>query len=136
MSSRATRMLISRFSRRRIASPPVIGTITSVPTSLFTASLRSSSSARCGGRRLVSFLVAIQVFPADELPGRVVRAALPCPVDRRRDRGAAADRVPGPSVGRPELDREDPLRERRRRHREPYELSVRSRERRLVGVVA
>ena len=31
------------------------------------------------------------------------------PVNRRRDRRAAADRVPGASVGRPELDGEDAL---------------------------
>src|SRR6266487_611362 len=123
-------MLISRLSRRRIASPAVIGTIT--PTSLFAALLLTSSSARCGGRRLVSVLVAIQVFPAGELPGRVVRAAFPCPVNRRRDRGAAADRVAGPSVGRPELDREDPLRGRRRRRRGPYELPPQSGERPFV----
>src|SRR6266536_2600469 len=97
-------MLISRLSRRRIASPSVIGTIT--PTSLFAALLLSSSSARCGGRRLVLVLVAIQVFPAGELPGRVVRAAFPCPVN--------------------------PLRGRRRRHRGPYELPLQSGERPFV----
>src|SRR6266496_2325668 len=99
-------MLISRLSRRRIASPSVIGTLT--PTSLFAALLLSSSSARCGGRRLVLVLVAIQVFPAGEPPGGAVRAPFPSPPTRRRARGPPADRVPGPSVGRPELDREDP----------------------------
>src|SRR5215212_9664342 len=115
-SSRATRMLISRFSRRRIGSPPVIGTVIApASTSPLTARVVSASSARSGGRRLDSFLVAIQVFPAEELPARVGRAAFPCPVERRRDRRTAADRAPRPSVGRTELDREDHLRGGRRR---------------------
>src|SRR6266542_614900 len=101
-------MLISRFSRRRIGSPPAT-------TSAFTARVVSSSSARCGGRRLDSFLVAIQVFPAEEFPARVVRAAFPCPVERRRDRVTAADRAPRPPVGRTELERDDHLRGGRRR---------------------
>src|SRR6266511_1888407 len=125
ISSRATRMLISRLSQRRIASPLLLEMVTPPVSTLRAAAwLRSSLLARCAWRRLVSGLVAIQVFPADELPARVARATFLCPRDCRRDRGAAADRVPRPSVDRAELDREDQLPGRRRRHRERCELSV------------
>src|SRR6266511_1925947 len=60
--------------------------------------LCEAAAAASGG------LVAIEVFPADGLPGRAVRAAFPRPLDRRRERVAAADRLPGAPAGRPELD--------------------------------
>src|SRR5262245_31835088 len=54
-------------------------------------------------------LVAVEILPADGLPGIAGRAAFPRPLESRGDRVPAADRLPGASVGRAELDGDDPL---------------------------
>src|SRR5437762_3226166 len=94
---------IARGGRRRCGASGLL------PAALTTVRSRSCC-ARLPRRRALVGLVATEVFPADGLPGRAVRAAFPCPLDRRRERVAAADRLPGAPAARPELDTEDSLR--------------------------
>src|SRR5881394_1364534 len=111
--SLATRMLISRFSRRRISSPPLIGTVRASEKRRDPLRwiLFSSTARRLA--RLVLRLVAIEVVPAGRVPGGVVRAGLAREADRLGDGGAATDRVPALSLRRPKPDSEDALLRRR-----------------------